>query len=79
MPSRQVLSAFAPLLVVIVWVAAGQWAAASDEAHAWLVLIAVLGAAGSLPLPAPRKPAFNDLTRMKWFGWAAVVGLIAIS
>jgi hypothetical protein len=76
---RHYFLGLAPLVVLLVWFAGGQWALASEEARAWLVLVAVLGVAACLPVPAPRASRFSYLTRLQWFGWAALVGLIAAS
>lgn len=68
-----------PAAILAAWLAAGQWGIAESDAGAWLLLIAALSAATLVPLPGRRRSPRNIRRAATWLGWAAVMGLIAVS
>ncbi len=78
-PTAHPLLALGPIVVLLAWFVAGQWDAANDDVRAWLLLIGAVGVASLLPLPGVAIVAQRVRARVFWWGWVAVVGLIAAS
>ncbi|MGE0592164.1 MAG: hypothetical protein AB7G23_12065 [Vicinamibacterales bacterium] len=73
----RVLVALGPLFVLLVWALAGRWGTADAEARAWLWVVAALGVAALVPVPGTGISAASLVTRLRWWGWLAVAGLLA--
>jgi hypothetical protein len=75
----RIVSASAPLVVLVAWFGAGQWTIAGSEPRAWLVLSGVLALSLLIPIPGstPRFPRWS--TRVQLIGWIAVLGLVMTS
>jgi len=63
-----------PVLVVLVWFAAGQWNSAGPEPRAWLRFAGILCAASLMWLPGTSFTRFRS--HMRWWGWVVVLGLL---
>ncbi len=68
-----------PVLVLVAWFAAGQWALAGPEIHAWLQFVSVVWIASLIPLPGASWSRSLLSRRIQWWGWAVVASLLVIS
>ena len=68
-----------PVLVLATWFAAGQWRYAGPEPRAWLVFIGVVALASIIPVPGRVSTWPARRSRLLWWGWAAVAGLVVMT
>jgi hypothetical protein len=68
-----------PLLVLACWFMAGQWTVAGEESQLWLTFVAIVSIASIVPVPGRLLSGLDRRRRLRWWGWAAVLGLIALA
>jgi len=73
------LRALAPILVLVLWYVSGQWAWAGREPRAWLLCVAVVGAAALVPLGHRHTSRACVLAGVERWGWVALAGLLVVT
>jgi hypothetical protein len=73
------MRALAPMLVLVLWCAAGQWGSSGREPRAWLLFVGVVGAAALVPLARRQTSRACLITHVEQWGWVALAGLLVVT
>ena len=68
-----------PVVILLAWFLAGQWDLAGIEARSWLQFIGVVFLAALTPLPGVSWSLSGFRSRVQWWGWVAVAGVVVTS